>query len=186
MSKLIIHRSARIFLVVITAFSLSACMTQKPGVNALESTSANSVLASMDIAMSQGKKHFLNGDYGMAEKYFRTAVETSDNNANAWIGLAASYDHLRRFKLADRAYGEAIKLKGKSPVILNNMGYSYLLRGKLAKARQYFLSASRKDPQNTHIKNNLALLRASEKKIAAAQGLTPYYSTVTDFARLRG
>ncbi len=167
MSNLTIQRAARIFFIMLSAASLSACMTQNPGANVLDSSSASAVSTSMDITMTQGKKHFVNGDYGLAEKYFRTAVETSDNNANAWIGLAASYDHLRRFKLADRAYGEAVKIKGKSPLILNNMGYSYLLRGKLAKARQYFLSAARKDPQNTHIKNNLALLRASEKKIAA-------------------
>ncbi len=170
MTKLAAPRAARAFFVVIIAASLSACMTQEPGANALQSTNASAAIGSADNAMTRGKKHFLNGNYGLAEKYFRNAVETSDNTANAWIGLAASYDHLRRFKLSDRAYGEAIKIRGKTPIILNNMGYSYLLRGKLAKARQYFLSASRKDPQNTHIKNNLALLRASEEKIAAYRG----------------
>ena len=47
----------------------------------------------------------------------------------AWIGLAASYDRLRRYDLADRAYDQAMKIAGPSAEILNNKGYSYMLRG---------------------------------------------------------
>jgi Flp pilus assembly protein TadD len=48
----------------------------------------------------------------MAERYFRRAVETHASDAEAWVGLAASYDRLRRFDLADQAYAEAIRLVG--------------------------------------------------------------------------
>jgi hypothetical protein len=47
---------------------------------------------------------------------------------DSWIGLAASYDRLRRFELADRAYEQAIKIGGATGEILNNRGYSYMLR----------------------------------------------------------
>ena len=54
--------------------------------------------------LNQGKKQFRANNFGIAERYFRRAVETHPRDAEAWVGLAASYDRLRRFDLADRAY----------------------------------------------------------------------------------
>lgn len=112
-------------------------------------------------ALAQGRLHFANGDYGLAEQHFRRAVEFAPNNAKAWVGLAASYDRLRRFKLASRAYRRAIKLAGKTPTIRNNLGYSYMLRGDFARARKELQAAYRESPDNPVIRNNLMLLRSS-------------------------
>jgi tetratricopeptide (TPR) repeat protein len=79
--------------------------------------------------LSLGKKHFRANDFGLAEKHFRRAVESHPRDAEAWLGLAASYDRLRRFDLADRAYGQAVGILGPTVEILNNQGYSYMLRG---------------------------------------------------------
>ena len=101
--------------------------------------------------------YFKKGSYGIANRYFRDAVE----DAEAWIGLAASYDRLRRFDLADQAYATAIKLTGETVQILNDRGYSYLLRGDLAKARAKFLKAYQLDPTNPTVVNNIQLLNSS-------------------------
>ena len=82
-------------------------------------------------------------------------------DAEAWLGLAASYDRLRRFDLADRAYAEAIKIVGATVEILNNQGYSYMLRGDYKRARAKLLLADRKDPGNKFVANNLQLLAES-------------------------
>ena len=111
--------------------------------------------------LSIGKRYFRVGNYGMAERYFRKATETHPRDAESWLGLAASYDRLRRFDLADRAYGEAIKLAGATVEILNNQGYSYMLRGDYARARAKLDQARRIDPNNRFVQNNLALLSAS-------------------------
>lgn len=111
--------------------------------------------------LSIGKRYFRVGNYGMAERYFRKAAETHPRDAETWLGLAASYDRLRRFDLADRAYGEAIKLAGPTVEILNNQGYSYMLRGDYARARAKLDQARRLDPGNRFVQNNLALLAAS-------------------------
>ncbi len=105
-----------------------------------------------------GKKAFRNQSFGLAEMHFRRAVESNARDAESWLGLAASYDHLRRFDLADRAYGRAIGLAGQTPEILNNRGYSYMLRGDLPKARRDLNAARAKDPENPLIANNLKLL----------------------------
>src|SRR5215813_13793760 len=57
-----------------------------------------------DEPLYLGKLHFRNGDYGLAEEYYRRAVEANRNSLDAWLGLAATYDRLRRFDLAEKAY----------------------------------------------------------------------------------
>jgi Flp pilus assembly protein TadD len=121
-----------------------------------------------DHPVKLGLEFFKKGSYGIANRYFRDAVEKAPEDAEAWIGLAASYDKLRRFDLADQAYAQAIKLTGETVQILNDRGYSYLLRGDLPKARVQFLKAYQLDPANPTVVNNLQLLNSSYRFIQRA------------------
>jgi Flp pilus assembly protein TadD len=112
-------------------------------------------------ALALGKKQYRANNFGLAEKYFRRAVETHPRDAEAWVGLAASYDRLRRFDLADRAYAQAVHIVGPTAEILNNEGFSYMLRGDYAKARVKLAEAHRIEPGNRYVANNLRLLNAS-------------------------
>jgi tetratricopeptide (TPR) repeat protein len=114
--------------------------------------------------LSLGKKYFRAADFGLAERHFRRAVEQHPRDLEAWIGLAASYDRLRRWDLADRAYDQALKIAGPTPEILNNQGYSYMLRGDYRRAREILMQAHAQDPGNPYVKNNLELLEASLRK----------------------
>jgi tetratricopeptide (TPR) repeat protein len=111
--------------------------------------------------LNLGKKQYRAGNFGSAERHFRRAVELHPRDAEAWVGLAAAYDRLRRFDLADRAYTQAVAIVGPTPEILNNRGYSYMLRGDYPRARTTLLAAAAKDPKNPYIKNNLDLLDKS-------------------------
>jgi Flp pilus assembly protein TadD len=108
-----------------------------------------------------GRMHFREGNYGLAERYFRHAVEQGPRDADAWLGLAAAYDRLKRYDLADRAYRQLFAMLGRTPELLNNQGYSYMLRGDYAHARATLLEAQAKDPRNPYIANNIALLAES-------------------------
>jgi Flp pilus assembly protein TadD len=119
--------------------------------------------------LNNGKKYYRAANFGLAEKYFRRAVELHPRDAEAWLGLAASYDRLRRFDLADRAYGQAIGLVGPTVEILNNQGYSYMLRGDYQRAREKLTAAQRQDPRNKFVANNLQLLEDSARKGKAIQ-----------------
>ena len=119
--------------------------------------------------LSLGKKYFRHNDYGLAEKHFRRAVEKHPRDAEAWLGLAASYDRLRRFDLADRAYSQAVGILGPTVEILNNQGYSYMLRGDYKRAHATLMAARRKDPANKYVENNLRLLEESYRKGKAIQ-----------------
>jgi len=114
--------------------------------------------------LNLGKKHYRANNFGLAEKHFRLAVEKHPRDAEAWLGLAASYDRLRRFDLADRAYAQAIGILGPTVEILNNQGYSYMLRGDYKRAHATLAAARRKDPNNKYVQNNLRLLEASYRK----------------------
>lgn len=111
-----------------------------------------------------GKKYFRQGSYGLAERHFRKAVELHPRDAESWVGLAAAYDRLRRFDLADRAYLQAAKLIGETPELMNNRGFSYMLRGDYNRARNILLAAQARDPNNPYIANNLKLLAKSQRK----------------------
>ena len=121
-----------------------------------------------DEPVRLGLENFNRGNYGLAEKYFQDAVERTPRDVTAWVGLAASYDRLARFDLADRAYRYAIKLGGATPQLLNNQGYSYMLRGNYVRARQLLAKANRLDPNNPVILNNLQLLDGSRRFVSRA------------------
>jgi Flp pilus assembly protein TadD len=111
-----------------------------------------------------GKWHFRAGNFGLAEQHFRRVVEANAASAEGWVGLAAAYDQLRRFDLADRAYTQALKIAGPKPALLNNRGYSYLIRGDIKRARQDLNTANARDPGNPLIQRNLELLNKAARR----------------------
>jgi Flp pilus assembly protein TadD len=119
-----------------------------------------------DEPLKLALEHFNRGHFGIAAKYFEDAVAKAPKDATAWIGLAACYDRIGRFDLADRAYKQAIKLVGVTTEILNNQGYSYMLRGRLIEAKRKLLLALEREPNNPTIINNLKLLDGSARYIS--------------------
>jgi Flp pilus assembly protein TadD len=126
-----------------------------------------------DEPLRMGIENFTRGYYGKAERYFRDAVERAPKDASAWIGLAASYDRLGRYDLADRAYRSAVRLSGETTALLNNRGFSYMLRGNFHAARRDFLKAYDREPHNPIIANNLKLLDGSERAVKRSPGAIP-------------
>jgi Flp pilus assembly protein TadD len=114
-------------------------------------------ISAMDLA--SGKEQFREANFGLAEKHFRKTVELNAMSASGWLGLAASYDQLGRFDFSDRAYEQLIKLQGKKPEILNNQGYSQLLRGNHKKAGKLFAEALAARPGDPRILANIELMK---------------------------
>jgi Flp pilus assembly protein TadD len=126
---------------------------------------ANEKYFPSDEPYKLGAEYFNRGQYGLAERYFRDAVEKMPNDALAWVALASSYDRLSRFDLADRAYARAIEISGETVQVLNNQGYSQLLRGNLKAARAKFEKAAAIEPNNVTVMNNLKLLEGSQNQL---------------------
>jgi len=116
-----------------------------------------------------GKKYFRSNNFGLAEKSFRSAAAKHPNDAEAWVGLAASYDRLHRFDLADRAYAQAQRIVGPTVEILNDEGFSYMLRGDYARAHKLLERAQARDPANPNVQANMQLLEDSYREGKAIQ-----------------
>jgi Flp pilus assembly protein TadD len=173
----------RVLLLTACLVGLAACETMKTAqapeadsevtgsIGSSDATGSNPTLLgeSPNDDLVIGKKYYRAAQYGNAEKHFRRAVERNAKDAEAWLGLAASYDRLKRFDLADRAYEQVVKLIGPTAEILNNQGYSYILRGDHHRARAKLLQAQAADPTNPYVKNNLDLLDESFAKAKSVQ-----------------
>ena len=151
------HQKTTTMAALAAALMAAGCTT-----SAIDSTATTAIApAAQDLSeadLAAGKQHFRQANYGLAERHFRKAVELRADNAEAWMGLAAAYDQLGRFDFADRAYDQLIAVAGRRPEILNNMGYSQLLRGNKAKARTLLLEAKAGMADATVVDANLALL----------------------------
>lgn len=118
-----------------------------------------------DELVHAGKTYFRAADYGNAQRAYQKAVELRPDDAEAWLGLAASYDRLGRFDQANVAYARLHGLIGETTVYYNNRGFSYLLQGRGDDAARSFQRALALDPTNAVAANNLAMLRRyAEKK----------------------
>jgi Flp pilus assembly protein TadD len=169
---------ARVGPAAILAIGLAACqptVTPTPIPNAVTGQNPADVqYYPSDEPVKLGIQRFYEGNFGLAQQYFQNAVEKTPKDVTAWVGLAASYDRLGRFDLADRSYAAAVKLVGhNTPSLLNNEGYSYMLRGDLGKARAKFDAALRLDPNNATAINNLTLLNQSTRYVERAANGEP-------------
>lgn len=147
---------------ILAVSMLAGCSAESLG--KIDTTETAALSVSRDISetdLKQGKAHFVETNYGLAEKHFRKAVELRADNSEAWLGLAASYDQLGRFDFADRAYDQLVRIAGRDPRIVNNMGYSQLLRGDKTKARKLLSEARSALPGDPIVEANWELLQKS-------------------------
>lgn len=148
--------------------ALSACASNPLGMQAsfadskasLDDTSAIAYFPTDDL-IAAGRAQFHDGNYGNSYKLFKKSVEVFPQDASAWLGLAASADKVGRFDTSDIAYRRLGTMIPGRLEYYNNVGYSYLLRGEMQRAEEYFLRAYAIDPANPAVVNNLQLLRGS-------------------------
>ena len=170
--KLCVGRSLRfgLFAAALTlgAASLSACSSigySSFGQNKLEVAELSNIGDyTAERALSEGRAHFRNSDFGYSAALYKRAVELAPGDVQGYVGLSASYDRLGRFDLADRVYASLYKITGGTAQYYNNLGYSFMLRGKLSEALANFRKAQAIEPENLVIANNIQIL-----KDAAAQ-----------------
>jgi len=125
----------------------------KPG-----AASAKAARAVPPNDLQLGQKYFASKNYDLAAQSFRAATEKRPGDAKAWTGLATSYDFLHRFDLADEAYRKAVAITGETAEILNDEGYSYMLRGDYGRAKAKLEAAEAKDPANPYVQDNMRVL----------------------------
>lgn len=113
------------------------------------------------VAERAGLAALMIGDYARARSLVTRAVASSHASWRAWNakGVLCDLDH--DWGGADRAFANAFVLSPQQPEVLNNQGWSLMLRGQWARALPLLEEAAKLDPASTRIKDNLELARAA-------------------------
>jgi Flp pilus assembly protein TadD len=96
-----------------------------------------------------------------AREFLQKAISSDDESWQAWNALGVLCDRERDWDGADAAYATADELAPHQPEVLNNHGWSLLLRGEWASAIQVLETAALADPKSQRVVNNLELARAA-------------------------
>lgn len=95
-----------------------------------------------------------------ARAYLLKAVASDPRDARAWNALGVIADGLREWDAADHAYRAALAIQPDDPAMLNNHGYSLILRRRFAEAAGFLARASAAAPNDGVIRTNFELAEA--------------------------
>ena len=128
-----------------------------------------------------------------ARAYLNVATASPNASWRAWNALGVAADEMRDWTVADTAFARASALAPAEAEILNNRGWSHIMRNNWAEAVALLEQAVARDPKSTRIANNLELARAAlaDKLPERRRGETneEYAARLNDAgiaARLRG
>jgi Flp pilus assembly protein TadD len=110
----------------------------------------------------------LSGREGEALPVLKKAVAEYPQSWRAWNALGGAYDDKAQWAEADDAYAHALAASNAPAIVINNRGYSYLLRNRLDEATADFVEALRQRPDLEAARTNLRLAMALKGEYARA------------------
>lgn len=112
------------------------------------------------------------GDIDKARAFYERIIAVEPKHAQAHHRLAVLADQRADYETAARYYMVALQQEPASADLLNDIGYSFFLQGRLETAQRYLEDAVRAQPSHTRAKANLALVRKRAELIASASSAT--------------
>jgi hypothetical protein len=153
----------KLMMVLLTA-ALPGCVSIGGGT---ESPSGIETRQSQD-PYAAGKAYFARKQYGLALAEFRQSLRQHPRAPRDLNAVAACYDQMLRFDLADRYYDLALSIEPNSVETLNNVGYSHYRRSQegygveyLVTAQAYLARASALAGKNPVVTANLDMVSAA-------------------------
>jgi Flp pilus assembly protein TadD len=110
----------------------------------------------------------LSGRESEAVPVLKKTVAEFPKSWRAWNALGGAYDDQRKWAEADDAYARALAASDAPAIVINNRGYSYLLRNRLDEATADFVEALRQRPDLETARTNLRLAIAMKGEYARA------------------
>jgi tetratricopeptide (TPR) repeat protein len=160
------------FALVAAALLVSGCSAMPGGMRPVLTLDGQRM--DFNDPLERGRGLVASGQYGLAVDALSEMVRSDPQNVKALNLLAVTYAHLKRFDLADRYHEQALLIDPNSVAALNNLGYSYLVRGNNARAIGLLERAAALKGGNAVVSANLAL--ATGRTQAAAIGPAPVAS----------
>jgi Flp pilus assembly protein TadD len=99
------------------------------------------------------------GDFTKASSFVDAALASKNASWRAWNAKGVLCDFAEDWKGADEAFATAAKLEPDNSEILNNQGWSLILRGRWEQALNLIEEAAILDPKSVRVRNNLELAR---------------------------
>ncbi|MGE0775854.1 MAG: LytR C-terminal domain-containing protein [Sphingomonadaceae bacterium] len=136
------HKIRMMTMLALFPLALS-CSSRQIEVRAIQP--AESTRMAHGEALTKGRMLFGRGEYALAADAFRKAARQNPESADAYNGLAASYDHLGRYDLSRRYYELALAFAPDDGRILRNFARSMLGQGNRLAARKLIAEAAALD-----------------------------------------
>ena len=111
------------------------------------------------LAERAGISALKTGKVDLAIELLNRSIKWPAASWHAWNARGVAADYKRDWVTADESYAKAASLAPDEADVVNNQGWSYLLRGDWKKAVGYFERAAARDPKSVRIGNNLELAR---------------------------
>lgn len=154
------------FVLLIAAGLLGGCAWSGSGMRPVMMVDGQRM--NFDDPVERGRGLVATGQYGLAIEGLSAVVTQDPHDARALSLLAISYAQLKRFDLADRYHAQALEIDPDSVVVLNNWGYSYLVRGDGDRAAALLARAAEANDGRQIVTANLALVRGNDAATAPA------------------
>ena len=118
------------FLLVTAGVALAACSTQPNGVEIRAIADPSSKLRGGSDRLADARGQLALGNVGLALEGFRKAARERPDDAEAFAGMAASYDAMGRYDLAQLNYEAALALAPRSTALLAGLAGALERQGK--------------------------------------------------------
>ncbi|MGI9223862.1 MAG: type IV pilus biogenesis/stability protein PilW [Woeseiaceae bacterium] len=102
-----------------------------------------------DLNYQLGARYYKNGEYDLSRDRLLLSLELNPNNAIAWTTLGLTYEALGNLRLAEDAYGNAVRVAPRDYKIQDNYAVFLCRNGRQDEARKYFDKAI-KAPTNDY------------------------------------
>jgi len=123
--------------------SAMGCTHSKLAVRALPAPESAGMADAASLA--KGRMLFARGEFALAADAFQKAARYDPKSADAYNGLAASYDQLGRYDLSRRYYELALAQAPEDGRVLRNFARSMLRQGNQLAARKLIAEAAALD-----------------------------------------
>lgn len=110
----------------------------------------------MQDPIEAGRAYLASGQNGLAIDRLTQSVQDDPGNIRALTLLAVAYGRIGRYDLSDRYNAAALAIDPSSVTALNNLGYSYLVRGDRTRAIGLLERAAAIDASRPIVAANLA------------------------------
>jgi len=108
--------------------------------------------------MAKAKALEKSGKSERARAIYQDLITSYPQRAEPYHRLAVVADRQRRYRESQALFTQAIRLQPRNGQIHADLGYCFLLQGKLAKAESSLLKATYLDPVNSRTWNNLGMV----------------------------